>query len=232
MRSFVFLLILANLLFFAWSQGYLGASSNSDAFRMQQQLLADRVTVVARDVPPPETTKAEETANPVETKPAENKVAESCILFGEMAGTVADQLETRLAEKFAAFTVSRSNTSANSSYWVFIPPLATKKDADAKASELKKLGVDEFFVMQESGANNHAISLGLFSSKDAATAYLETLRGKGVKSAKVTERPGKSALSTLEVRGPEDQGDALRQAVAEAHPEVKPGACKTTAAVQ
>ena len=43
-----------------------------------------------------------------------------------------------------------------------IPPLANKKEADAKAAELKKLQVQEYFVIQENGPNNHAISLGLF----------------------------------------------------------------------
>ena len=41
MRALVFLLILANLLFFAWTQGYLGNTANPDALRLQQQLLAE-----------------------------------------------------------------------------------------------------------------------------------------------------------------------------------------------
>src|ERR1035437_7481232 len=148
MRSFVFLLVLANLLFFAWTQGYLGAPSNSDAFRMQQQLLADQVTVVARDVPPPETTKMEAAA-----KPVENKSADACVLLSDLPTAAADQLEARLTEKFSAFKVLRTNAMAGSSYWVFIPPLANKKESDTKVSELKKLGIAEFFVVQESGAN-------------------------------------------------------------------------------
>ena len=223
MRSFVFLLILANLLFFAWTQGVLGVPSNSEAFRMQQQLLAEQVTVVARDVPPPETSTAE-----VAVKPVENKSADTCILLTDWPSATADQLESRLAEKFSAFKVSRTQaTSSSSGYWVFIPPLANKKDVDSKVADLKKFGVTEFFVVQESGANNRAISLGVFSGKDAATAYLEKLRTKGVKSAKVTERPGKEPVSMLEIRGPEAQADAVRQTAIEVLPEAKPGACKT-----
>ena len=52
MRVFVFLLILANLLFLAWTKGYLGSPSNPDALRAQNQLLANQVKVVSRDVPP------------------------------------------------------------------------------------------------------------------------------------------------------------------------------------
>jgi len=222
MRSFVFLLILANLMFFAWTQGVLGVSSNSEAFRMQQQLLAEQVTVVARDVPPPETGPAE-----VAVKTIENKSADTCILLSDWPSATADQLESRLAEKFSAFKVSRTQVASGNGYWVFIPPLANKKDVDSKVADLKKLGVTEFFVVQESGANNRAISLGVFSGKDAATAFLEKLRAKGVKSAKVAERPAKESVATLEIRGPEAQADAVRQAVVEVLPEAKPGACKT-----
>ena len=221
MRSFVFLLILANLLFFAWTQGYLGTPSNSDAFRMQQQLLANQVTVVARDVPPPETAGAE-----VAAKPVEEKAAETCIVLNDLSVAVADQLDKSLAEKFSAFHVSRTNAAVSTSYWVYIPPLVGKKETDAKTTELKRLGVTDFFVVQESGANNRAISLGLFSGKDAATAYLETLRGKGVKSAKVVERAGKPTSAALEIRGPGAQAEVLRQGIIEEFPEIKPGICK------
>jgi hypothetical protein len=121
----------------------------------------------------------------------------------------------------------RTNVAGSASYWVFIPPLASKKDSDTKAAELKKLGVPELFVVQESGPNNRAISLGLFSSKEAATTRLEMLQSMGVKSAKVTERVTKPAAVMLEIRGPETQADALRQAAAELLPEIKPSTCKT-----
>jgi len=222
MRSFVFLLILANLLFFAWTQGVLGVTSNSEAFRMQQQLLAAQVTVVARDVPPPETSTAE-----LAVKTVENKSADTCILLTDWPTATADQLEARLAEKFSAFKVSRTLAASSAGYWVFIPPLANKKEVDSKVAELKKFGITEFFVVQESGANNRGISLGVFSGKDAATAFLEKLRVKGVKSAKVAERPAKDPMATLEIRGPEAQADAVRQAVVEVLPEAKPGVCKT-----
>lgn len=225
MRGFVFLLILANLLFFAWTQGYLGTASSPDAFRMQQQLLANQVTVVARDVPPPETTQTDAAA-----KPVENKTTEACLALADLSSAVADHLETLVTDKFSGFKLTRTNATPSPSYWVNIPPLASKKDVDTKAGELKKLGLTDFFIVQESGPNNRAISLGLYSSKEAASAYLETLRGKGVKSAKITERQGKPALAQLEIRGPEAQFDTLRQAISEAQSEIKPGNCKTPAA--
>ncbi len=221
MRAFVFLLILANLLFLAWSQGYFGASSNPDAFRVQQQLLADQVKIVARDDPPAETKRLEPLG-----KAEENELAETCVQVGDLPKDEADQLEVLLGEKFSALKVVRRDVVASTSYWVYIPPLASKQDVEARVAALKKLGVTDYFVVQESGANIRAISLGLFSTKEAANSRLEALRGQGVKSAKVGERNAKPSSVSFELRGPEAQAEALRQVLLEALPESKAHACK------
>lgn len=222
MRAFVFLLILANLLFLAWTQGYLGSSSDPDALRVQQQLLADRMKVVARDEFPAEPVKAENAV-----KPEEKRVTEICLSMNELPPAEALRVEGLLADKWAAFKAARTVVEASSSYWVFIPPAESKADVDKKVAELKKLNVPEFFVIQESGPNNRAISLGLFSSKDAANARLDVLRAKGVKTAKVLERNGKPTAVSLDITGPADQADALRQALVDLLPENAPVACKT-----
>ena len=219
MRAFVFLLILANLLFLAWSQGYFGVSSNPDAFRVQQQLLADQVKIVARDDPPAETKRL--------VKAEKNELAETCVQVGDLPKDEADQLEVLLGEKFSALKVVRRDVVASTSYWVYIPPLASKQDVEARVAALKKLGVTDYFVVQESGANNRAISLGLFSTKEAANSRLEALRGQGVKSAKVGERNAKPSSVSFELRGPEAQAEALRQVLLEALPESKAHACKS-----
>jgi len=225
MRVFVFLLILANLLFLAWTQGYFGSSSDPDSLRVSQQLLADQVIIVARDEPPAEAAKPEKNG-----KAAEKKPTDVCLQLADLQPADADQMEARLADKFPAFKAARTTVAGTASYWVHIPPLASKQEADTKVAELKKLGVAELFIVQESGPNNRAISLGLYSKKDAATAYLEALRAKGVKSAKMLERNGKPSSASLEIHGPEAQADALRQAITELLPESKPAVCKPPAA--
>ncbi len=102
-----------------------------------------------------------------------------------------------------------------------------KQEADRKASELKKFKVPEFFVVQEPAAMRFAISLGIFSSREAAEERLETLRGKGVRSAKVGERDAKPTHGALEIRGPEAQAEVVRQASADWLPKNKPVTCKT-----
>lgn len=227
MRAFVFLLILANLLFLAWAQGYIGASSDPDALRVQQQLLADQVRIVARDELPAEAPKAEAVV-----KPEEKKEAETCFALSELSVADAASVEALLADKWAAFQAASTVVEGSASYWVFIPPLDSKSEVDKKAAELKKFNVPEFFVVQENGPNNRAISLGLFSTMEAAAARLEVLRGKGIKSAKMAERNAKPTMVSLAISGPEAQAEVLRQALAELLPERKPAPCKATTPAQ
>ncbi|MGB4673915.1 MAG: hypothetical protein WBH99_08235, partial [Azovibrio sp.] len=49
MRALVFFLILANLLFFAYTQGYLGTAEAPDALRIEQQVHPERLRLLARD---------------------------------------------------------------------------------------------------------------------------------------------------------------------------------------
>ena len=229
MRAFVFLLILANLLFLAWAQGYFGPPVNPDAFRLQQQLHPERIKVVAHDEAPAEVAvPAVKPAPPEEPTKSEQNGAEACLQFADLALADGARVENLLAEKWSAFKAQRTTLEGANGYWVFIAPLASKQEAENKAAELKRLRVPELFIVQESGPNNRAISLGLFSTREAATARLEALRGLGVKSAKVGERGARPALVQLEIRGPQAQSDALRQALGEALPEARPGDCQAT----
>jgi len=223
MRIFVFLLVLANLLFFAWTRGYFGVTENADAFRLGQQLRADQIRIVANDVPPPEIARAPEKKV---AKPEEKAPVETCILLADLPPADADRLEPALAEALADVTVTRTDSPGTSSFWVHIPPLKTKRDAEIKAGELKDLGVKEYFIVQENGANQLAISLGLFSSSDAATAALAKLREQGVRSARIAERQLKPALAHLELHAPEEKATELAQWLAKTAPDARRSACK------
>ena len=237
MRIFVFLLLLLNLLFFAWTRGLLGGETSPDALRMQQQLQAERIRIVARDTPPEakkQTEKAAsaEVAAPQEKPPpapekadkaSEKKDESACLLFSDLTGGDSGKLETLLKEKFPAFSGQKVMTSGG--FWVFIPPLANKQEAERKANELKRFEVPEFFIVPE-GAQRLAISLGVFSSQEAAEDRLQELRAKGVRSAVVGDRDPKPVSGVLEVRGPENQAEALRQAVSVLLPRSRAAGCR------
>lgn len=93
-----------------------------------------------------------------------------------------------------------SIASQDKRFWVYYPPLKTAELAKQKAEEIKALGVDELFIVQDSQWRN-AISFGLFSDEQLASGLLSDLQAKGLKGAtKALRNPGK-ALSSLLIKG-------------------------------
>jgi hypothetical protein len=89
------------------------------------------------------------------------------------------ELGTRLAQR-------RSEEAAG--WWVFIPPQGSRQGALKKATELKALGVVDYFIVQDDSEHRWAVSLGVFRSEEAAQARLAALRSQGVRSAQVGPR--------------------------------------------
>lgn len=220
LRLAVLLLVLANVL--VGARAFLASSSNPDTRRIEQQLLPEKVKVVA--LADPQVTAASKhsvqpsaEAQPAAEAPtsaaAQPEAETSCQIWRDLANPDADQVERLLAEQFPAFKATRRVTAETNGYWVFVPPLENREEANRKTAELQQLGVQDLFVLHASGPNQFAISLGTYRTEEAANAGLETLRAKGVKSAKVGERKGKP-ISSFEIRGPQTQAEQLRQAMA------------------
>ncbi len=222
MRIFVFLLILANLLFFAWTRDYFGGPGEADAGRIRQQLRADQVRIVSNDVPPPETVRSEKKAATTEEKAP----AEICVLLSELVPAEAERLEKGLSDSLPGVAATRTTFPGTSSFWVHIPPLKSRREAESKAAELKNLGIKEYFVVQDGSANHLAISLGLFSTSEAATAALAALREKSVRSARIVERPVRPAVTQLELRTSETKAPELDHWLNQSAPNTRRGACK------
>lgn len=233
MRILVFLLVLANLLFFAHTEGFLGPPDNPDALRVEQQVYPERVKVVARGEAPAAQGAASSSPGPATNPPpaqsAETEVesATACLAWSGMTPAEADRLSALLAGRFDAFRQTRRQLVPDGgTWWVFIPPLATKADADRKAGELKRLGVTDYFIMQEPGPNHLAISLGVFSAEAGAQERLAELRAQGVKTARLGPRSGKEPQHSLEALGPVASQGAVLEAVAAELPALKSQACK------
>lgn len=227
MRIAVFLLLLTNLLLFAWTRGYLGGADNPDARRIEQQLAPERLNLVARGEPPPATRRSEhgEVAVRVADRGPEEKIAESCQRWSELSPADADRVEGLLVERFAGFQAKRRSLDELTGYWVFIPPLASREEANRKTVELQELGVKDYFIVPSSGSSPLAISLGTYRGEEAAKVRLEALRAKGVRSAKLGERRTQSGLVALELRGPAAEAEALQQAIRAVLPKASATSC-------
>ena len=217
MKALVFLLVLVNLLFYAFTEGVFGRPGNPDAGRVDQQLVPERVRIVARgDQPPPKR------GNGADAAPEE-----LCLAWDRLPAEDADRLASTLAERFAGVRVERrAVASEGSGWWVFVPALPSKAEADKKGGELKELGVKDYFVVQDAGPNQFAISLGVFSGEKGAQDRLAELKVKGVKSAKVAPRPGKETHFSVEARGPLPHQEGVQGIAAEIIPKAEARVCK------
>jgi hypothetical protein len=218
MRAIVFVLVLANVVLWAWGAGYLGQSGSPDAGRLGQQVKPEAVRIVGHGVnPPPTNGKAAKAPEPPD---------ELCLVWERLAPADADGLAVALAEKFPGVRAERKTAGLEGGdWWVHVPPQAAKADADRKAAELKQLAVSDYYVVPE-GPNRFAISLGVFSTEKGAQERLAELRAKGVKTARVVRRNGKESLASLEVRGPWAMKAEVETAAAGILPDKAAQACR------
>ena len=234
MKTLVFLLVLGNLLFYAFSAGYFGRPDNPDAIRIDKQVLPERMRIVSRGEAPAAPAKAPEPVvpEPVVEAVSAKAVAKAedsapvCLAWEHLSVAEADRLGTVLTGQFAEFKLVRQVVAAEGNgWWVFVPPLSGKAEAERKAGELRLFGVSDYFIIQE-GPNRFAISLGVFSSEKGGQERLAELREKGVRSARLTPRPGKDGTVSLQATGPATAKPALLEAVGKALPKAETQGCK------
>lgn len=196
MKILVWILLLANVVFFAvmqWGGGALlgdgqvaqaQPSLHEEKIRLLDQPQSAPVPV--RSVPVP-VASAVPASVPVVTKPT-NAV---CMEWGEFSGADLARAENALASLQLGDKLSQRQVEHTIGYWVYIPPLKDKAAVNQKIAQLKARGVAEYFVVQESGQWFNAISLGVFKTQEAAQKFTESLRAKDVRSAQIGERASK-----------------------------------------
>ncbi|MDX3906866.1 MAG: hypothetical protein QHC78_14365 [Pigmentiphaga sp.] len=86
-------------------------------------------------------------------------------------------------------------------WMVIVPPLPNAAAAQAAAAQLGKRGVNDFFVIQDGGPMQYAISLGVFSTENGAKKHAGDLQARGVAQAKVVPRSAQGGRNWLRLQG-------------------------------
>ena len=191
MRALFLLLLFANLAFYAWSR--YGAPAAADPAPAARQVAPEKLKVIApADLPPPAAAGA---AKPVPVAGA------SCLEWGSFTVADAPRAEQALEPLGLGTRLAQRRSEEQAAWWVFIPPQANRQLALRKAAELKQLGVEDYFVVQEEGAYRWALSLGVFRTEEAAQGRLAALRDQGVRTARVGARETVVPKVWLQVKG-------------------------------
>lgn len=190
MRLLFLLLVLVNLAFFAWDR-YLRAPVSAEQHIRQVEITPEKIRLV-KELP-----KLAKAA--VATAPAA-----ACMEWGAFSGAAIARADAAMTElDLPASQVSRVVVEA-SGYWVYVPPLKSRNEAEKAARALKELGVTDYSLVQEQTPWRNAISLGIFRSDEAAQAFLKSLQRKGVTDAIAEKRENFLKQVVFYVREPSE----------------------------
>jgi hypothetical protein len=233
MRALFLLLVLANLVFFAYAH-VTRDGGDIAALIPQLEMAPENIKLLkAAGKAPADKPKASGKAIPPAPRTAAAPPA-ACLEWGNFVGPAVTKAESALTRVGIAPAQFERSVADAGGYWVHMAPLKTKVEVDRKVAELKGLGITEFFVVQDAGQWRNAISLGIFRSEEAAETFLTQLKERGVRSAIAARRENFLKHIVFHVREPSPALIAKLTELQKEFPgsEMKAGPCPTFTAAK
>ncbi|MDW5417776.1 SPOR domain-containing protein [Iodobacter sp. CM08] len=208
------LLLAANLIL--W--GYNSLQTKPVSTRANAQINADKVKLVASlpviVVNRPSPTPLPEVITPISAPtatpnsiptPSPTPIPKTTVCM-RWSGTGQEQSDT-MRQRLKSLGLASSEANISGKVWVYIPPQTDLELANRKAQQLSSQGVQDYYVINNGGRWQNAISLGVFSSREGAERRLNELKNQGVKSAVVRERDDSPSHTVFTLRkiSPEQQ---------------------------
>ena len=191
----IFLLLLAVNIGFGVFVYLGGKAPNPDAQLIALQMNADKVRIVPpRPAPAP--------------APVTASARAACIEWGGFGTGELARAQGALDHFALGERTRRVEGSVTAGYWVYIPPLPSQAAIERKVTELRELGINEYFPILDPGRWRYAISLGVFRSEEGATRYLAQLRKKGLRSATIGEREQRVTQTAFLISDPTEEESA------------------------
>jgi hypothetical protein len=180
LRFFFWTLLLINALLLAYNLGYLGnwAFEVHEPQRMKMEQDADRLQLLSA--------KAAIALNEPVVEKKDESIA--CLEVGNFSQAEVSNFEDKLKPMSLGERQTKSTIAEVATNMVFIPSLGNKDNAEKKAAELRRIGITEFFIVQDQSDMRWGISLGVFKTEEAAKAHLANLNNKGVRTARIGPR--------------------------------------------
>lgn len=191
-RWFIGALVLANALFFVWSQGYLALYGwapveQSEPQRLQQQLRPEAIVVLDGA-----------SLKKAEAQAAEDAKPRECLVLGPYDDSQADALRAALQGSTVAADAWQLQTVSIPERWVvYIGKFANEAALAKKRTELVTLNIKSDPV-----AAAHLVpglSLGRFDTEAEGLEELARLRKAGVRTARVVQERQASQSAQLKL---------------------------------
>ena len=171
MSRFLFFILLVAVLGFG-GHVYLTAREEKTDFTARERN-RDEVKIVAVTAPVVAAKRAEESRRAIQ-----DLAGAACVEFHGIAPADAQRAHDAFASLQLGTRLTERRVEEITRYWVFIPPNRDRKLVEARMAELRRQGVLDLSIRPD-----NAISLGVFSTEEAARRFLASIEAKGVKGA-------------------------------------------------
>lgn len=171
MSRFLFFILLLAALGFGAHLWLTASGEKSDLSTRERN--RDEVRIVAVTPPTVAARNSEEAQRAVQSL-----AGAACVEFAGISA--ADVARARQAFDALALgdRLSERRVEEITRHWVFIPPVADRRAAETMMQQVRRQGVTDVSLRPD-----NSISLGVFSTEDAAARFLTSLQAKGVKGA-------------------------------------------------
>lgn len=200
LRFALLVLLVANAGYLAWSQGWMATlgwtpEAQTEPYRLKQQVRPDVLSVVP--TPPAAATPPPTASSTSATEPDEEILPETtvCLQSENMDEAQSKKLQQVLQQSDLPSTSWEMQSSAISGRWmVYLGKFPNETALEKRRAELRtrKIGYD-----RAGGSLEPGLSLGRFSSEDAATRELGQMLNQGVRGARVVQERAPQTLYVL-----------------------------------
>lgn len=215
MRVAVLLLILVNVVLFAYARLDRAARGESD--RLQDQVQPERIKLLSpHDV--------------AALRPASAATpAVVCAEWGPFAESERIRAQADLEKLALGRAVSQRPIGADTAYWVNTGAMPSRATAERRAAELRAQSITDLSVV-DYAHGQFTVSLGVFRTQAGGNARAETLAARGVLGVHVEPRSQGAAQTMLVVRDPPEPALARIKTLQPqyAGSELKVGPCAPT----
>jgi hypothetical protein len=184
MKWLLWILLLANLIFFSYVQWGDMLTGESKSPKHKPPLNGEKIKLLDAPV----TASESSPSSAVSATPQDQRAfTDVCLEWGEFSGTDSERATAALTTLKLADKLTQRQTDYAVGYWVYMSPAKTRAEMDKNIAELKAHNVKDYFVVRDSEQWKNAISLGVFKTDKAARKVFDGLRAKGIKTVKTGE---------------------------------------------
>jgi hypothetical protein len=215
MRTIFLLLLLANATLFLYTR--LDDASDSEGARLAEQVQPNKIRLLS----------PQQVAILGPAKMA--ALADVCLEWGPFNDGERARALAELEPAGLGRLLTQKRVENSTAYWVFLPRATNRGAAEKRVADLKAAGIKDLFIV-DSGPQRLAISLGVFRTEEAATAYVGDLAKLGIAEARAGPRQQVIVQTLLVIRDPEAAVVARVRALQASYPgsEIKTGPCDRT----